>query len=220
MTTETPSGQITTESATQAGTDTGAAPSTEQTAQTLVTKSPEGATTEPAKQDPGKADDKGTQAKAGAPEKYQPFTVPEGVTLSEESVTELTGIAKELNLDQAQAQKVADLLAKTEEKYGEKQAIERLNEKGREWEQLVKSDKTLGGKKLDENLAVAKKAVDAFATPALRKMMEETRFGNHPEVVRLFHKVGQAMSEDKVLIGVRQSNSDKDLAKSLYPNQA
>lgn len=225
MTTDTPSGQTPTESATLVTTDPGTeSPAPAQTP--AVVKPPvEGQAVDDsathAKSDEAATTDASATAKTGAPEKYEPFTALEGVTLSEESVTELQGIAKELNLTQAQAQKLADLVAKTEAQYGPQQNLAKLNEAGAEWEKQVKADKAIGGKKLKENLAVAKKALDEYGTPALKKMLDETRFGNHPEVVRFMLKVGEAMSEDTVLTGSRQQpGNNQDHAKILYPNQA
>jgi len=45
---------------------------------------------------------------AGAPEKYEAFTVPEGVTLDDAARTDLEAFAKDLNLTQEQAQKLLD----------------------------------------------------------------------------------------------------------------
>jgi hypothetical protein len=45
-------------------------------------------------------------------------------------------------------------------------------------------------------VADALKARERFSTPALRQLLNETGFGNHPEVIKFFAKVGKAMRED------------------------
>jgi len=62
--------------------------------------------------DGGSDEDKGEENKPdkpeGAPEKYEAFKVPEGVTIDETAATEFGALAKELNLTQENAQKLVD----------------------------------------------------------------------------------------------------------------
>jgi len=89
------------------------------------------------------------------------------------------------------------------------------------WLEASKADTEFGGDKIAENLAVARKALDKFGTPALRTMLDESGLGNHPEIIRAFYRAGKAISEDSFVpaTGGGSPKGGKDYASSLYPNQ-
>lgn len=154
----------------------------------------------------------------GAPEQYADFVAPEGVTLDAELSGDLKAAAKELGLSQANAQKLADLGVKLSQKQAAAQA-EALATARTEWASASQTDKEFGGDKLTENLAVAKKSLETFATPELRQMLNESGLGNHPEVVRLFYRVGKAISQDGFVQGGRQASPGiiGSAAQRMYP---
>ena len=146
----------------------------------------------------------------GAPEKYE-WAAPEGVTLDESIMGSLSEVAKELNLPQAAAQKLVDKIAPV---MAQRQ-VEQFEALRTEWRQASSSDQEFGGAKLTENMAVAKKALDAFATPEFRQLLEQTGMGNHPEVIRTFYRAGKAISEDGLVSG-SAPKAPRD-ARSLFP---
>ena len=150
-------------------------------------------------------------AEPAVPETYD-LKMPEGVELDQAAAAEFTAIAKELKLDQAAAQKLADVGAKMAQRQVEAHA--KLVES---WAEQVKTDNEIGGDKLAENLGIARKALEAFGTPALRDVLNATGIGNHPEVIRAFYKVGKAISEDRFVAGAPKGGTD-DPAKKLFPN--
>jgi len=158
-----------------------------------------------AKDDAGKGDG----AKADEPIAYE-FKSPEGVDLDTASVDEFKAIAAELKLPADAAQKVVDLAIKREQARAEAFA-----DQVQAWGDEVKADKEIGGAKLDENLATARKAVDQFGTPELKSLLNSTGMGNHPEVVRMMVKIGKAISEDKIVRG-GEAGKAKDAAQVLY----
>jgi hypothetical protein len=87
-----------------------------------------------------------------------------------------------------------------------------------EWVAKAKADPELGGDKFDANLAVAKKAIDRFAAPDFKTYLNETGLGNHPEMLRMLLKVGQAISEDKHVASNQGNAKARDAAKTLYPS--
>ena len=164
--------------------------------------------------DQGKQD---TKAEVyGAPEKYE-FQAPEGMELDEAGLSAFSEFAKDANLSQDAAQallsKMAPAMAQRQA-----QAIEQVRA---EWTETSKADTEFGGAKLSENLAVAKKALDAFGTPELRTLLNESGLGNHPEIIRAFYRAGKAISEDSFVPGGKAPKGDgsRDIAKTLYPNQ-
>lgn len=153
-----------------------------------------------------------------APEKYEDFKVPDGMTLDAKMLTEVQPVLKELGLSQASAQKVVDFYANKVIPGFVQQMADAREAQGKAWEEATKADKELGGDKLNENLEVAKATLSKFGSPNLVKLLNESRLGNHPEVVRFFHKVGRAMSEDNMGGAGGGGAPEKDAAKTLYPD--
>lgn len=146
----------------------------------------------------------------GAPESYE-FKAPEGVQFDDTVIGAFSEVAKELNLPQDQAQKVLDKVAPV---IAARQA-EQFQAARTEWAETAKADKEFGGEKLAENLGVAKKALDAFATPELRTLLDQSGLGNHPEVIRMFYRAGKAISEDRFVSGQGGKTAQGD-ARRLY----
>lgn len=89
-----------------------------------------------------------------------------------------------------------------------------LQEKTAEaWAEASRTDPEFGGAQFDANLAVAKRGYDMFATDELKGILEQTGYGNHPEVLRLFHKIGKLMGEDNIVGGGR---SRQQTAQDFY----
>ena len=166
-------------------------------------------------QDQGKSADDGKPA--GAPEQYEDFTAPEGVALDAEVAGEFKTLAKELNLPQDQAQKVADIGVKLAQKWQTQQAAA-LSEAASKWATDSQADKEFGGDKLQENLGVARKALDTFGSPELKTLLNESGLGNHPEVIRLLFKAGMAISEDRLVAGKSGTSPALTTAQRMYPN--
>lgn len=161
--------------------------------------------------DQSKSGDKPT----GAPEKYE-FSLPDGFQMDEAGLTAFSEFAKDLDMPQEAAQKMLEKMGPVMQQR-QMAAIEKVQT---EWTDASKSDKEFGGEKLNENLAVAKKALDAFGSPELRTLLKETGLGNNPEIIRAFYRAGKAISEDSFVAGSQgKPSSYKDPAKSLYPNQ-
>lgn len=169
---------------------------------TSVVESPAGA--------PAEAVESESEKAPVVPESYT-FETPEGVTLDTAAVEEFSAIAKELGLEQGKAQAIADIAVKMQQRAAENQAA--LVES---WVEQVKTDKDLGGDKLTENLAIAKKALDAFGSPELRDVLNATGLGNHPEIIRAFYKAGKAISEDRFIPGAPKG-PEMDIAKRMFP---
>jgi len=177
------------------------------------------ATTEPTPGADDKAnaqnpDDKGTKGdEPVVPEKYE-FTMPDGVELDAAAADEFSAIAKELKLSQADAQRIADVATKMQQKQAETHVA---TVKG--WADSCKTDKEFGGDNLDQNLSVARKAIDTFGSPELKALLNTSGLGNHPEVVRFAFKAGKAISEDGFIkAGARVPTPESSLERRLYPD--
>lgn len=123
------------------------------------------------------------------PEKYEDFTMPDGVTLDAQAADELKSMAKEAKLSQHQAQRFADLGAKMMQRWQD-QHTQTLQQAHQQWVSDAQRDQEFGGDKLAENLGIAKQALDAFGTPQLTQLLNDSGLGNHPEVIRAFYRIG------------------------------
>ena len=141
-------------------------------------------------------------AAANAPESYE-FTPAEGYEFDPKTLAAYSEVAKELNLPQESAQKILDKMAPA---MAEKQAAQ-IEEIRNGWAESSKADKEFGGEKLTESLASAKKALDAFGTPELVTLLNESGMGNHPDVIRFMVRAGKAISEDGFVLGGRGASS-------------
>lgn len=159
----------------------------------------------------GEQDNPKADAESEVPEKYD-FKPPEGMEFDEETINLYAEAAKEAGLSQEKADiilgKIAPHLAQ--------QQIKAVEKASAEWEAASRADPEFGGDKLNENLSVAAKAIEQFATPELKTLLNESRLGNNPEVIRLFYRVGKAISEDGFVsaTGAPQTSD----ARALFPN--
>lgn len=128
------------------------------------------------------------------------FKLPEGATLEGDDLTAVQGFAKDLNLTQEQAQKLVDRELSVRESVNASLQAEAQSARTA-WTEAAKTDTEFGGDKFDENLGLAKTALETFGSPELKTMLEKSGMDNHPEAIRFFYKVGQAISEDKLVQG-------------------
>lgn len=149
-------------------------------------------------------------APQGAPEKYE-FTPAEGYEFDPRTLGAFSEVAKELGMPQESAQKILDKMAPA---MAEKEAA-RMDEIRNEWADAAKADKEFGGDKLTDSLASAKKALDAFGTPELKTLLNQSGLGNHPDVIRFMVRAGKAISEDGFVSGARGAGNTPT-AQSLY----
>ena len=154
--------------------------------------------------------------KETTPEELE-FTVPEGMEVNEPLMAEFTELAKELGITQEVGQKLIDLQTASEQKRAE-EGTQAWNDMQASWVDTAKADKEYGGTEMNANLAIAKKTIDQFGTPELKEMLDFTGAGNHPEIIRLFYRVGKAISDDNLVMGGGTVEAPvKDAAAILFP---
>lgn len=164
-------------------------------------------------------DASGDKGKGGAPEKYGDFKLPDGVEMDKTMLEGFLPIAKELNLSQEQAQKLVDFQSQFVA-HAAKANQEAWDAMQADWVNAAKADKDIGGPAFNENVGFASKAIKQFGTPELRAALDATGVGNHPEFIRVFAKIGKAMSEDKFHVSNAEAPAGpKSLAERLFPNQ-
>ncbi len=64
------------------------------------------------------------------------------------------------------------------------------------------------GEKYDERVETAKRVFNRFADDKIKQMVEDTRFGDNPEVIRFMAAIGEVLSEDVLVGGKTQTESE------------
>lgn len=147
-----------------------------------------------------------------APEKYDFKSVESQVDPA--VLSKFEGIARSLNMTQEQA---TDLLTQLAPEVGNAQKAKQ-DQMVSQWVDAAKSDKEFGGDKLNENIAIAKKALDTFGSPELTKMLNDTGLGNHPEVIRAFFRAGQKISSGSFVPSGQGTSQAASASSKLYPS--
>jgi uncharacterized protein (DUF4415 family) len=148
--------------------------------------------------------------KVGAPEKYDEYKVPEGVALDKAVLDKFNTVAKELNLTQDQAQKLVDMQVSSLQE--QQKQIDQNMQMARE-EMRKETLNTFP----EKERAYASTAWNQFKTPELDALMKETGAGDHPEIMRLFAKIGKAISEDYIPKSSAPV-AEKSAAKTIFDN--
>lgn len=157
----------------------------------------------------------------GAPEQYEQFNIPEGLSLEGEQLEGFTAFAKEAGMTQKQAQAAIDMHSKIVT-----DMIAAHNEQQqttmKEWLDAAKSDKQYGGDRFNENMGIAKRALETFGDEGLTQVLNETGLGNHPDVIRFFFNIGKQLSEDRSLVTGKPGGQkdNRPIENRLYPNEA
>lgn len=139
-------------------------------------------------------EEKTDQEKDKSTDKYELKVAKESL-LSKDQVQEIEAYARKQGFSNDQAQALLNREETLLSAYKESLHTE-FEATAKKWTEDLKSDKEIGGDNFSKSVEIAKRVVDRFATESFKKSLNETGFGNHPELVRTFVKIGQAMSED------------------------
>ena len=135
--------------------------------------------------------------------------LPEGSPLSEADRAEALKEAKEAGLTKEEADAMIlskDQLARTvvarQQEAFKTQQDQALEAAKTQWKDETSKDKELGGERYQESVLKSSRIFNEAASPLLKKLANETGFGNHPEFVRflvnLYDKFG---GEDRFVRG-------------------
>jgi hypothetical protein len=180
-----------------------------------------------------KADDKSAPT-GTAPDKYEPFKLPEGYTLSAETVDKIAPVLKELNLDQAGAQKLVDFhVAQMIE--SAKAPAATYEQTRTAWQGEVLSDPEIKSYSKDGKSGIEAVKIDlgkaiSVMGPELggkfKAAMDLTGAGDNPAFVKGFWKLAQHVIEGKPVSGKSPSplgqvdpnrSAKPSAAQSMYP---
>lgn len=158
----------------------------------------------------GDGKDDGKQ-ESDQPIEYSDFEVPEGMELDKDLLDKATPIFKELGLTQEQAQRLVSLKADEV-----KAQIDAHENQVKQWGEDLKNDKELGGDNFEQNMSIAKKALEHFGTPELAQLLDASGLGNHPDLARFFVKVGKLTLEDQPNVNNQNSADGQNIVDRWY----
>lgn len=131
------------------------------------------------------------------PDKYS-YQLPEGVKPEQLNKAVLDGWLKELHEAGVPAKQADRIVSKylKDELTARNQQEQARAKTTQDWELQLKQDL---GAKYDENVNYAKWALKEFGDKEgnLVKMLDETKLGSHPAIVKFFAQVGARMADDK-----------------------
>lgn len=140
---------------------------------------------------------------------------PEGLSIAPEHVEMAVPVFREIGLSNDDANKLVPLAAKYAESIVEQWNRESETEFGNWKRDLFKqaqADPEIGGAKWKESINLAAHALDKLGAPAgspLRKLLDDTGVGNHPEMIRVFARAGR-------LLGAKAPPRPRSAAETLY----
>jgi hypothetical protein len=141
--------------------------------------------------------------------------LPDDAFIDEKHVQAVSEYAKELKLTNEQAQKLIERDNTLLSSYVESQK-QMLEQKTQSWVNELKTDKEFGGEAFTKNTELARRALDRFAPQELKQFLNETGFGNNPLLVKTFHKIGLAMSDDEFVTTGTQPSAPKPIEEVFY----
>ena len=128
-------------------------------------------------------------------------------------------LAKELGLSKEAAQKIVqrDLAMKEE---GERRITEVVEQQRQAWAEQTKADTEVGGSNLERSIGDARTVLDKFATPAFKKEITESGYGNNVELIRLLSRIGKVMREDGFVQAREPARDSRKIADLMYPSMS
>lgn len=178
--------------------------------QTPATQAPQSTEAEPSKETV-KVDEV-----ANVPEIYE-LKLPENSKLEQSELEQISAFAKENKLSNELAQKILDQKSETISNF-EAKALEQHRAKADLWFDQIATDKVLGGDNFKKNAELAKRAAQRWGGEPFFKTLEETGFGNHPDLFRLLVNAGKEIGEDSFFEGSQTHSQPLSRAQRIFGN--
>lgn len=140
---------------------------------------------------------------------------PEDSLLTDADMERIESYAKDQGLSKEAADKLVETQAELLKEAQERQA-EEYKELTERWKNDALNDKEIGGDNLKRNIELSKRALEKFAKPEFIEMIDESGYGNHPELIRTFMRIGKAMSDDQFIHPGAQASGEKTLEDIFY----
>lgn len=177
-----------------------------------------------------------TEESAPVAPKYDPWTLPEGISLDNDRVGKFTELLSELELQgkashdvvQQFGQKAVDFYLAEVKNYGENltKYYQTVWEKQKQdWREATLKDPEIGGQRLQMTLDSVLGFIRTHGGTAdqqkeFRDVMETSGLGNHPAIIRLFANAALAYKEGRPLAAPKPVQEAKSKTETLYGKRA
>jgi len=173
---------------------------------------------EPNKEDPAKQEIKEsseTKEEGKQGETKFELKLPDNSTLDPAHVGKIEAFAKAQGLSGEQAQA---LLNRESDSYGlfVEEAEQTMKQTTTQWLEEFKADPEIGGDNANRSAELAKRVVKRYGSEKFASDLNASGFGNHPELIRFAVNVGNAMSEDQLVLGGAKSPTKKTIEETFY----
>lgn len=157
----------------------------------------------------------------GVPEKYDYSKFkPDGWEIDNDLIEKFLNIAKKLNL----SQQSLDLLLEIALEMSKKQCAifeksTSVDSKIAQYDKMFKDDLDLpdiNSDKINSYMQVADSAYREFCSEKLKQFMKETGLNYHPEIIKMFHKIGELLKADGITYGGKPKWEEMTPAQILY----
>lgn len=161
----------------------------------------------------GEEDGKDKDAEEITPESYGEFDIPDGMPINQPLLDEFKQFAATNKMSKETAQAIVSLKVKEVQ---EQHAA--FQEQRKAWVGELKADPDFGGKGFDSNVKTATLALRQFDTDgSALKVLQATGLDNHPAIVKMLHRVGVGVADDKVhTTHDRGGKPEKPLGEALF----
>lgn len=167
--------------------------------------------------------DESDKALFGMPEEYDysKFTS-DGFDLDDELLAKFQPVARKLNLSQESIEMLLEIaleMSKKQRAIYEKDEQTRRNDDVAKYDEMFKCDDELpniNSSEIKRYMSLANSAYTSFCTPKLKELLENTGLNYHPELIKMFHKIGELAQEDGINYGGKPAIEELTPAQILY----
>lgn len=147
--------------------------------------------------------------------------LPANSTLDPDALERTAATARALGLDNEKAQATLDFVNSEVQRLiaAEQPQGEQWGKRVDDWNAQSLADPEIGGspERLTATVTAATKVLSQLGTPELGRLLSDSGYGSHPEVVRFFAKAAKALGEgDLILPTVAGTSGTKTTAEYLY----
>jgi hypothetical protein len=148
----------------------------------------------------------------GAPEKYEPFKLPEGFALEGEEFEKVSSMLKGMNLSQSHAQELVDYFTRrmTDEKAA---GLNALAARRKEWRAAIRQRPDFANERglVQRGMRAVLKDKDE------KELFEDSWMSDHPALWKVFAKVGRLVGEDSLPQG-KGERAEQNINLLRFPN--
>ena len=122
-------------------------------------------------------------------------------------------------LDKEALIEIALEMSRKQRSIWEKGISQNLEDKIKTYDEMFKKDSQIPNSNpgsVREYMEIANDAYTKITTPKLRELFKETGLNFHPEIIKMFHKIGEFSKEDDIIYSQNPSREELTPAQILY----